>query len=154
MDASGQIGSTLKFVPTAQCATSLWYLWCSNGRCAHGLIQQRVKTWQVKCCMTTVDLPQAAHMKSTHTLARQACRSGHAQLWQKTGSPVQDNVHFLQISKVGEGITELGLCGGEGQVAQEQPACRLFIFCNTRTNAITANTGTTAVTADHHCCHC
>ena len=28
MDASGQIGSTLNDVSTAQCATSLWYSWC------------------------------------------------------------------------------------------------------------------------------
>ena len=45
------------------------------------------------------------------------------------GSPVQDQVHFLQVPKICECITELSLGGREWQVPQEQPACGLLILC-------------------------
>lgn len=156
MDASGHLGSTLKFVPTAQCATSLWCFWCSNGKYAHALIQQRVRTWQVKCCMTTVDLQQAANMKSIHT---------HLQ-----GKHVDQGMHSCGRRLVHLSKTRCTSCKSPKSVKASLSSASVVVKGRLRKNSLPvgssssathkpllSNTGTIPVTARYqpcYCCHC
>lgn len=50
-------------------------------------------------------------------------------------SPVQHEMHLLQVPKLSKGLAQLCLCCGVRQVPQEQPACGLFISCTVCTAA-------------------
>jgi len=136
------------------------------------LIQQRVKIWQVKCCMTAGDLQQAAHTKSVHIHLRgknvdRGIRICGRQLvhLSKTRctsckSPKSVKASLSSASMVVKGrLRKNSLPVGSSSSATHKPLLLLLI-----TTAATApllpllrNSPITAATAEYHpdyCCHC